>query len=139
MLACSFLLSIALQAQQVVWERSYGWAGVDRIYSVTALENGYLAVGTSDWFGIQVGRLGSSGIILVRLNEQGDTLFTRRLCYGFPAVIGTKPDGGLRAAVSAFDTLSVGTPYTALRLYKLNAQGEVIRKWEYRNTNNFKD
>lgn len=74
-------------AQHIVWEKVFGAQGVssDGLGAITALEDGtFLAIGYSDLYGGYVSNtnLGSlEGAILMRLDENGDTIFVRKLNF----------------------------------------------------------
>ncbi|MES2389055.1 MAG: T9SS type A sorting domain-containing protein [Bacteroidota bacterium] len=129
------------QAQQVIWEKTYGWNySMDDVYSIEPIGNGYLAGGASDKLGYtwrdSTTRYGfKPGAILIRLNNNGDTIKTINLgCLGRVCSIKKCPDGNFYSAVCAVDSAA---RYYGVRLFKLSPDGNVLWYHDYPQSRNW--
>ena len=106
---------------QETWRRSYGGLGSDNAMSVEECESGgYIVAGTTGSFGN-----GSSDIYLIRLDEQGDLIWSRYF-GGLGADIGVgchESDGGYIVAGTVND---VATADYSMTLIKTDASGALM-------------
>ncbi|HYV92807.1 MAG TPA: T9SS type A sorting domain-containing protein [Chitinophagales bacterium] len=101
------------------WSRAFGGPGDDKGYSVLqTIDSGYIVAGYTNSFGY-----GLSDVYLVKLNGNGDTLWTRTFGGGSIDVsysIQQANDGGY---IIAGNTLSFGVGTYAIYLIKTDADG----------------
>ena len=139
-----FGCNLFINAQQVVWEKSFGWHQTDEVQSIITLPDGYMACGHSDtlggsWYLTQPHNLwnGYGQLMLIKLNAQGDTVFTKKPgFYTRYTTMAKLPDGNLlvvaRGCVPAID-------FIGIRVYKFSPDGEVLRQNDYAETYGFHD
>ena len=141
-IALFFGCNLFINAQQVVWEKSFGWHQTDEVQSIITLPDGYMACGHSDtlggsWYLTQPHNLwnGYGQLMLIKLNAQGDTVFTKKPgFYTRYTTMAKLPDGNLlvvaRGCVPAID-------FIGIRVYKFSPDGEVLRQNDYAETYNY--
>jgi hypothetical protein len=120
----------SLAFAQTSWWRTYGGTSYDAGHSVQQTsDSGYVIAGMTRSFGA-----GASDVYLVKINAQGDTLWTRT--YG-----GTDPDAGYSVQqtpdggyIVAGETYSFGAGFCDLYLIKTDAQGDTLWTRTYGGT-----
>ena len=125
------------QQVRVVWEKSYHSVGIDQISTLVKVNNGYLAGGSLEAQGIRYKNYIIDSLILVRLNESGDTInFFKLNKWGRIVTLKQCPDGSILGVAGIVDTVpSPSFVYSwSIRLYKFNELGQVLWFVDYPNT-----
>jgi len=111
--------SVSNQLANVLWERTYGGAGDDKLYFTLPVENGYLLVGSSSSF-----TQGKMAAWVLRIDQNGNVLWNTTFVEG----IGTE----FRYAIDLADGfLLVGNAFLSSGavnglIAKMNTQGSIV-------------
>ena len=126
MLLC--LIFYKSQAQQIIWEKNFGWIGGDQITAICQTsDGGYMGTGLVTRYGSNFAK----GATIVRFNSNGDTLFVKKLnflcqSWGLP-YIGRAWNGNYLVVINVqFETV----PFLYARfpaIVEINEQGEVVQ------------
>ena len=130
------------QAQHIVWEKVFGAQGVsfDGLGSILPLEDEtFLSVGYSSLFGGYVSNtnLGSlDGAILLRLDENGDTIFVKKLNIMVTSVYNTTPYIGHKYGdiywAAIWGAIQVGTSWIYCPVVvEFTAEGAILQTHIY--------
>ena len=128
-----------LSAQEVVWERTYGWPHEDILFSVENTEGGYMALGSVLVRGTFFGPYIFPEAVIIKLDYNGDTIFVKNLgswVRNGSGICAMKKcrDGNFLAALSAADTV---LNFNTLRLMKITPSGQVRWQIDFPNTVNW--
>ena len=127
-----WMLAWPASAQHIVWEKVFGSINFsnDEIYSILPIESGgFLTVGVSSKLGGAINQNGThDGAILLRIDENGDTLYTRKLnIYGYPTpYLVEKYDGIYQTVIDARIPMGTGT-INCPAIVEFNEQGVIFQ------------
>jgi hypothetical protein len=126
-----FLLCLTFsesQAQQIIWEKNFGWIGGDQITAICQTsDGGYLGTGLVSRYGSNF----ATGATVVKFNASGDTVFVKKLnfycqSWGLP-YIGSAWNGNYFVVVNVqFET----GPFQYARfpaILEISEAGEVVQ------------
>lgn len=126
-----FLLCLTFsesQAQQIIWEKNFGWIGGDQITAICQTsDGGYLGTGLASRYGSNFAK----GATVVKFNASGDTVFVKKLnfycqSWGLP-YIGSAWNGNYFVVVNVqFET----SPFLYARfpaILEISEAGEVLQ------------
>jgi hypothetical protein len=119
LLSFSFIVHASAQPPDILWTTTFGGTVEDHGYAVCSTGDGYLAVGWGASFGA-----GGDDIYLVRLNEDGDTLWTKT--YGGllnDRAFSIRPTSDNHYIIAGF-TSSQGTGGADVWLLKVDENGD---------------
>jgi hypothetical protein len=110
-----------------LWTRTYGGSGTDYFNSIVRDESGYLVYGRSsseDWLG--------RGLVLMKLNDNGDTLWTRTFSstdmwlHGARALDVVEDGGYIVGATADLNTSGWGYRQYDILVLRIDARGDTL-------------
>ena len=117
------LLLFRVEAQNIIWERRIESLYDDELFSITAADSGnYFACG----FGARyttIRGIGTKGIALLKLNANGDTLWTKTVNHGYKAKILYSK----RGSIYMVSHTATFPGQSELHFFELSGNGEVIQ------------
>jgi hypothetical protein len=127
-----WMLAWPASSQHIVWEKVFGSTNFsnDEINSILPLESGgFLTVGVSSKLGGVINQNGThDGVILLRIDENGDTLYIRKLnIYGYPTpYLIEKYPGIYQTVIDARIPMGTGT-LNCPAIVEFNEQGVIFQ------------
>ncbi|MES2388773.1 MAG: T9SS type A sorting domain-containing protein [Bacteroidota bacterium] len=130
--------SLDAYTQTVVWTKKYQWDNLSTITAIQKTDEGYLAKGIISSRGLRYYGESYPKPVLIRLDENGDSIQTIDLDGFEHIIISNKalkkcPDGDYFTALNVEDTLG----YKAIRLFKISPIGEIRWYLDYSDTLNW--
>ncbi len=125
---CLLVAAINCYAQQIIWEKQFGWVGIDQITAICQANDGaYFGVGIVDKFGTN----NAFGSAIIKFDSNGDTLFVKKLnfycqTWGLP-YIGKSWNGNYLVVINVQMEIS---PFQFARfpaIVEINEEGSVIQ------------